>query len=98
MGRGASLIRNCGMAALVALAASACFKTDAEEMRAEIVSGSAFEVTIMAGVSAAVTPLARAHCELYRKQAVVRDVKVVGTQLEAWTTGSRAYLHYYDCL
>ncbi len=86
------------MAVTVAAAATACAKTEAQEAKVEILSASSREVTILAGARANPAAAARAHCAQYQKQAILRDTKLAGTQLESMATGSRPYTYSYDCL
>lgn len=94
---GVKLLRGVVSAAVVAATATACAKTAAEESKVEIIRGSETEVSILAGVRGSPTPLAKAHCGQFQKQAVLRDVEPSGSQLEAWSTGSRGYIYDFDC-
>lgn len=85
------------MLAAAALLAS-CVKTAEEEAMVEFLEGNANEVTFLVGVNADPNGQAKAHCALYGKIAVVRDVDTVGSSWESYTTGSRPYLYHFDCL
>ncbi len=85
------------IAATVALL-SGCTKSEEEETMVELLEGNANEVTFLVGVKANPRRQARAHCALYGKQAIQRDVEPAGTEFESYATGSRPYLYYYDCL
>jgi hypothetical protein len=87
---------------LVLLAAVAilagCIKTDADEAMVEFLEGNANEATFLVGVNADPKRHAKAHCALYGRVAVLRDVDTAGDSWEAYTTGSRPYIYYFDCL
>ncbi len=87
---------------LVLLAAvailSGCIKTDADEAMVEFLEGNANEATFLVGVNADPKRHAKAHCALYGRVAVLRDVDTTGDAWEAYTTGSRPYIYYFDCL
>jgi len=83
--------------ATVALLAG-CAKTTEDETMVELVEGNANEATFLVGVQANPRRQAREHCALYGKQAIFRDVEPAGTVFESYTTGSRPYLYYFDCL
>jgi hypothetical protein len=87
-------------AVLLAAAAilSGCIKTDADEAMVEFLEGNANEATFLVGVNADPKKHAKAHCALYGRVAVLRDVDTTGDAWEAYTTGSRPYIYYFDCL
>ena len=83
--------------ASVALLAG-CVKTSEDETMVEFLEGNSKEATFLVGVSGDPKYEAKAHCALYGKLAVFRDVEPAGTVWESFTTGSRPYLYYFDCL
>ena len=42
-------------------------------------------------------PLAQAHCALYQKRAMIRDLDRVGDSV-ATQWGERAYVIHFDCI
>ena len=82
----------------VSLAAAGCAKSTAEETMVEFVEGNANQATFLVGVKADPKVAAKAHCGLYGRVAVLRDVETAGTVWESYTTGSRPYLYHFDCL
>jgi hypothetical protein len=84
------------MAAVALLAG--CTKSAEEETMVEFLEGNANQVTFLVGVNGNPKQEARAHCALYGKQAIIRDVETAGTVWESYTTGSRPYLYHFDCL
>ena len=94
-------VRWLGAAGLVLAAAAAvagCVKSDEEEAMVEFLEGNASEATFLVGVKADPKQAAKAHCGLYGKVAVLRDIETAGTVWESYTTGSRPYLYHFDCL
>ncbi len=85
------------MLAAAALVAG-CVKSSEEENLIEFLEGNANEATFLAGVNADPSQAAKAHCSLYGKVAVLRDVDTAGSAWENWTTGSSPYLYHFDCL
>ena len=83
--------------ASVAISAG-CVKTSEEEAMVEFLEGNSSEATFLVGVNGDPKQEAKAHCALYGKTAVFRDVEPAGTVWESYTTGSRPYLYYFDCL
>jgi hypothetical protein len=94
-------VRWLGCAGLVLTAGTVlagCVKSSEEEAKVEFLEGNANEATFLVGVNAAPNRQAKAHCALYGKVAVLRDVETAGSVWESYTTGSRPYLYYFDCL
>lgn len=87
-----------GLMLAVVAALSGCVKTEAEEAKVELLEGNANEATFLVGVDGNPKQEAKAHCALYGKLAVVRDIEPAGSVWESYTTGSRPYLYYFDCL
>ncbi len=89
-----------GAVLLLALAGllTGCPKTDEDEMRVEIIDGDEEEVSLLVGVAANPKEEAADFCGLYGKQAVFRDLEPAGTLFEAYATGSRYYVYYFDCI
>lgn len=85
-----------GTLTLAALAG--CVKTSEEETMVEFLEGNANRALFLVGVKGDPKNAARAHCNLYGKQAIFRDVEPAGTVWESYTTGSRPYLYTFDCL
>ena len=85
-------------AALALAGMTGCVKSAEEEAMVEFLEGNSNEATFLVGVNADPKRQARAHCQLYGKTAVFRDVEPAGTVWESYTTGSRPYLYYFDCL
>ena len=77
---------------------SGCVKSSEEEAMVEFLEGNSSEATFLVGVSADPNRAAKAHCALYGRVAVLRDVETAGTVWESYTTGSRPYLYHFDCL
>lgn len=75
-----------------------CVKSTEEETMVEFLEGNANEATYLVGVNADPNDAAKAHCMLYGKVAVLRDVDTAGSAWESWTTGSSPYLYHFDCL
>lgn len=83
--------------AAVALLAG-CAKSEKDENMVQYLNGNANEVTFLVGVKANPRRQASEHCALYGKQAIFRDIEPAGSEFESFTTGSRPYLYYFDCL
>lgn len=100
LGMKRSIVSLSGVLLLLAVAGllSGCPKTDEDEMRVEVIDGDDEEVTLLVGISANPKKAAADFCGLYGKQAVFRDLEPAGTQFEAYATGSRYYLYYFDCI
>lgn len=75
-----------------------CVKTAEEEAMVEFLEGNSVEATYLVGVNGDPKREAKDYCALYGKTAVLRDVEPAGTAWESYTTGSRPYLYYFDCL
>ncbi len=87
-----------GLMLATAAILAGCVKSDEDEAMVEFLEGNANEATFLVGVNANPKREAKAHCLLYGKVAVFRDVEPAGTVWESYTTGSRPYLYYFDCL
>ena len=98
MKRFARWLGGAGLTLAGAALLAGCVKTAEEEAMIEFLEGNANEVTFLVGVHADPKYEARAHCNYDGKQAVLRDVETAGTVWESYTTGSRPYLYYFDCL
>lgn len=97
MKRFADRLRAVGLAMAAAALLFGCTKTAEDEVMVEFLEGNANQVTYLVGVEGNPSSEAKAHCSLYGKQAVFRDVEPAGTVWESYTTGSRPYLYHYDC-
>ena len=75
-----------------------CVKSDEQEAMVEFLEGNSQEATFLVGVNGDPKQEAKAYCALYGRTAVFRDVEPAGTVWESFTTGSRPYLYYFDCL
>lgn len=98
MKRFANWLGGVGLGMATAALLIGCTKTAEEEAMVELLQGNANEVTFLVGVEGNPRTDAKAHCALYGKQAVFRDVEPAGTVWESYTTGSRPYLYHFDCL
>jgi hypothetical protein len=87
-----------GLILAAAAILAGCIKTDEDEAMVEFLEGNANEATFLVGVNADPKRHAKAHCALYGRVAVLRDVDTAGSAWEAYTTGSRPYIYYFDCL
>jgi hypothetical protein len=98
MKRFANWFGGVGLAMATVALLAGCTKTAEDESMVEYLEGNANEVTFLVGVNGNPDDEAKAHCALYGKQAVIRDVETAGTDWESYTTGSRPYLYHFDCL
>ena len=88
-----------GLALLgLAVLSAGCVKSEEDETMVEFLEGNSREVTFLVGVKADPKYEAKSYCAVYGKTAVFRDVEPAGTVWESYTTGSRPYLYYFDCL
>ena len=64
----------------------------------ELISGSAYEVTIVADLDSSPKPLATSHCAQHGKRAMLRDTSpAAGNHLRGWATGTKVFLYTFDC-
>lgn len=98
MKRFARVLGRAGLMLAAAALLAGCVKSSDEEAMVEFLEGNANEATFLVGVNADPNKHAKAHCALYGKIAVLRDVDTAGTVWESYTTGSRPYLYIFDCL
>ena len=89
-----------GLGLVVACVAilAGCVKTDEQEAMVEFLEGNSKEATFLVGVNGDPSDEAKQYCALYGRNAVFRDVEPAGTEWESFTTGSRPYFYYFDCL
>ena len=98
MKRFARVLGRAGLMLAAAGVLAGCVKSAEDEVMVEFLEGNANEATFLVGVNANPKREAKAHCALYGKIAVLRDVDTAGTVFESYTTGSRPYLFHFDCL
>ena len=98
MKRFAKRLGGLGLALASVAILAGCVKTSEEESMVEFLEGNSKEATYLVGVNGDPKYEAKAHCALYGRTAVFRDVEPAGTVWESFSTGSRPYLYYYDCL
>ncbi len=64
----------------------------------ELISGSETQVVIVADLNTSPRPLAESHCAQHGKRPLLRDtVPARGNFLRGWATGTKVFIHTFDC-
>ena len=83
-------------AVVIATGLAACAGSPDEP---KILSDSPTHISIVADLRVNPSPIARAHCAKFQRQAIIKDTEPAPDNfVKGWATGTKVFVYTFDCM